>query len=191
MRRYSYSALIGLSTLGVFQMTGCGSTSMTNVWSDPQAQPALLGKLMVVDIVKNPTERRVFEDRFVVALRARGIQAEPSYRLVSDAQLDSSRAHLEMHKAHCDAVFLTRILDEKTVKTYYPHTTSYTVEKHAVSMETNLYRVQDGALIWSAVSRTWLQSSETLGEETGSIVQELVGALAKTAIVRSTTPDGK
>ena len=201
----------GLAAAVVLAVFGCSSsTRLTTVWSDPASQPGSLRKLMVVNVAKTATIRRAFEDQFAAVLNAQGIDAEPSYRLVADGALDSAEASIAMHRSHCDGVFVTRILDQITVKTYYPPTSAYrtvpsayhggwydyysrgysyvtvpgyTVENQLVNMETNLYRVSDGALVWSALSRTWLQQSETPGDETNDVVRELVRGLSKTNII--------
>ena len=208
-------AVLGGFAAAVMVLTGCaGSTRLTNVWSDPGVAPQRLHKVMVTNVAKTPAVRRDFEDRFAAALRRRGIQAEPSYRLVSEAELDSARTSLAMHEGHCDGVLVTRILDEETVRTYYPPspqyryrplshyyggwysyyrygyayaaTPGYTVENKLVRMETNLYRVSDNALVWSAVSKTWLQASGAPGEATDAVVSQLVRGLAKSAAVAGT-----
>src|SRR5574338_1636919 len=89
---------------------GCGPVAQTSrVWTDPSFETNSLRKLMVIGIGNSLTIRRAFEDRFVAALQAQGIVAEPSYRLVGDEILDSARTRAEMHRTGCDGVFLTRI----------------------------------------------------------------------------------
>lgn len=118
--------------IGALLATGCGgATHTTRVWTDPSFASNSLRTLMVIGIGSNPTIRRNFEDRFVAALRAQGVDAEPSYRLVGDGDLDSARTSAEMHRTGCDGVFVTRIMDQKTVKTYYPPSSSYTPPPYA------------------------------------------------------------
>lgn len=114
------------AAVGALLTAGCGgATQTTQVWTDPSFETNSLRKLMVIGIGNNPTIRRSFEDRFVAALTAQGIDAEPSYRLVGDGNLDSARTSAEMHRTGCDGVFVTRIVDQKTVKTSYPPSSSY------------------------------------------------------------------
>ena len=92
---------------------------------------------------------------------------------------------------HCDAVFVTRLVDQTTVRSYYPPTAphyagwydyysrayayaaspGYTVENQVVNFETNLYRVSDGRLVWSALSRERLELSEAPGERIDPFVR--------------------
>ncbi len=214
-------ALRCLPIFGVLLVVACGSTTqLTNVWTDPRFETNSLRKLMVIGIAQSPTMRRLFEDRFAAALKAQGIEAEPSYRLVGDGNLDSARVRAEMHATGCDGVFVTRIVDQTTVRTYYPPTPSYvgapyrhgwygsypsyghyswygyyslgysylgtpgyTVENQVVNFETNLYRVSDGQLVWSALSQEWLAQSDTPGTEVDPFVRQLVSALLSSRIV--------
>ncbi len=197
-------SLTGLWAL--FALLGCGSaTKVTKVWVDPAAEAGSLRKLMVVGVGKTPTARRVFEDRFSAALKAIGVEAVPSYPYVGDVGLDSAAVTRQMHEAHCDAVFVTRLVDRKTVRGYsspavphyggwydyysrsyaYAAAPGYTVENQVVNFETNLYRVSDGRLVWSALSREWLELSETPGDDSAPFVRALVAALVKSNAVIS------
>lgn len=213
--------LRSLPTLGALLVAGCASaTQLTTVWSDPRFETNSLRKLMVIGIANTPTSRRLFEDRFAAALQALGIEAEPSYPLVGDGSLDSARVSAEMHETRCDGVFVTRIVDQKTVRTYYPPTPAYlggpyrygwhgtypsyghyswygyyslgysylgapgyTIENQVVNFETNLYRVSDGQLVWSALSQEWLAESDTPGAEVDPFARQLVSALLNSRVV--------
>ena len=53
-----------------------------------------------------------------------------------------------------------------------PHTSpGYTVENQVVNFETNLYRVSDGRLVWSTLSRERLELSEAPGERIDPFVR--------------------
>lgn len=190
---------------------GCaGSTDLSSVWRDPDFEPSSLRKLMVIGVENNPASRRIFEDRFAAALQAEGIDAKQSYPYVGEGGVDSARACAAMHEEECDGVFVTRLVDQKTVKTVYPPTTSYvggpspfyrdwygyftrgytyvttpgyTVENQVVYFETNLYRLSDGKLVWSALSREWLGQSGTPADEIDPFVGQLVDALVESTIV--------
>jgi hypothetical protein len=205
-----------VAMIGALFATGCGgATQATQVWTDPAFESNSLRKLMVIGVANTPTIRRSFEDRFVAALKAQGIDAEPSYRLVGDGNLDSARTSAEMRRTGCDGVFVTRIVDQTTARTYYPPTSSYagapylgaphayrhgwygyyglgyayastpgyTVESQVVNLETTLYRVADGELVWSALSQEWLGQSDIPGSEVASLVRQLIRALVDSRVV--------
>lgn len=200
-----------------------GATQTGRVWTDPSFETNSLRKLMVIGVGTTPTIRRSFEDRFVAALQAQGIVAEPSYRMVGDERLDSARTSAEMHRTGCDGVLVTRIVDQQTVTTYYPPTPSYaglsyvwgppvyrrgwygysgwygyygsgysyatspgyTVAHQVVNLETALYRVADGQLVWSALSQEWRGQTDIPGSEIEPLVRQLVGALLDSRVVSS------
>ena len=198
-----------VAPLGVLLVAGCASaTRLTRVWTDTRFETNSLRKLMVIGIARSPATRRVFEDRFVAALRAQGIEAEPSYPLVGDDNLDSARVSAEMHKTGCDGVFVTRIVDQKIVRASYPPsylgapwayrygwygyyssgysyvgTPGYAIENQVVNFETSLYRVSDDQLVWSALSQEWIAPSEVPGTEIDPLIRQLVSALLDSKIV--------
>ena len=58
-------------------------------------------------------------------------------------------------------------------------------DEQRVTVETNLYRHDNGQLVWSGISRQWLASSQGPGEETAPVVRELVAELARSGVVRT------
>lgn len=200
-----------LATLGLMAVAGCaGNTKLTNLWADPGFQTNSLKKLMIIAIAQNSGLRRTFEDSFAQALRAQGVGVVASYSALGDGQLDSARVISGIQQAGCDGVFLTRVVDKKTVDTYYPPSTTYvgapsvyyggwygyystsyayqsspgyTVQNEVVSIETNLYRVSDSKLVWSALSESWLEQSGNPGNEIKPFVEHLVYGLEKSKVV--------
>src|SRR4030042_3569090 len=64
----------GFLILIAMLVTACAATQIKTVWKDPsyQARPT---KIMVIGVAKNPLSRRMFEDEFVLQLKARGTDA--------------------------------------------------------------------------------------------------------------------
>jgi len=193
-------------------LAGCGgSTKLTHVWSDPGFQTNSLQKLFVIGVAQNPGVRHSFEDVFTDALKEHGLSAVQSYTMTGDGQLDSSIVLSAVRQSGCDGVFITRLLDKKTVETYYPPTTTvvsspypsyyggwygyysagyaytsspgYTVQNEVLNIETNLYRVNDAKLVWSALSQSWLSDTATPGTEIRPFVEQLVYGLRDSKIV--------
>ena len=123
MRRMT---LAGIATLGILALTGCtASTKLTSVWTEPNFQTNSLKKLMVIAVAQNPSTRRMFEDTFAGALRKQGIEALASYSVLGDAAMDSVGIRAAVVQNGCDGVFVSRLVDQQTVDTYYPPSTSY------------------------------------------------------------------
>ena len=209
MRRMTL-VLAGLAALGLLALAGCtASTKLTSVWTEPGLQPNSLKKLMVIAVAQNPTIRRVFEDTFIAALKDQGVEAVASYSLVGDGPLDSARVVGAIRENGCDGVFISRVVDKQTVETYYPPTTTYaapspyygnwygyystgysyttspgyTVQNQVVNIETNLYRVADVKLVWSALSESWLEQTGNPGGEIKPFIQQLVYSLGTSKVV--------
>ena len=208
MRRMT-SALAGLVALGI--LAGCAaSTKLTHVWTEPTFQANSLQKLMVIGIAQKVSARRTFENAFVAALQKQGIQAVASYSVVGEGQLDSAQVVASLIQNGCDGAFVTRLVDKKTVETYYPPTTTYvapvsygyggwygyystgyayqsspgyTVENQVINLETNLYRISDAKLVWSALSQSWLDQATDPMSEIAPFVQQLVYSLESSKVV--------
>lgn len=95
---------------------------LASVWRDPAFQSGSLRRPMVVAVGRTPRERRIFEDDLMAALKARGVDALPSYPYVGDERVDSARVDAVMHRAGCDGIFVSRLVDRQTVQRYYPPT---------------------------------------------------------------------
>jgi hypothetical protein len=67
MLRYLRNPFLSLM-LCVVLVTACATAQVSSVWRDPayQARPA---RVMVIGVVKNPLNRRLFEDEFVLQPR--------------------------------------------------------------------------------------------------------------------------
>ena len=205
--RLSWTAIIAL----IGAVAGCAnSTQLGRVWRDPAYSTNSLSRLMVIGVGKTATTRRSFEDRFAAALQQQGVEGLISYSLVGDGALDSVLTNQEMHRTGCDGVLVTRLVDQKIVRSYsvpnggywrppaayydgwnryyslglaYTTAPGYTIENQVVTFETVLYRVADGKLVWSALSHEWLAPSDTPGEEVDTFVREVVKALVDSRVI--------
>jgi hypothetical protein len=210
MRR-NYIGLAGIAALAIFAFSGCaGATKLTNVWTDPQFQTNSIKKVMIIGVAKSSGIRRTFEDSFVAALQVEGMGAVASYSLTGDGPVDSAKVYSAITSSGCDGIIVTRMTDKKTVDTYYAPTTSYvgapgayyggwygyysmgyaytsspgyTVQNEVVNLETNLYRVADAKLVWSALSESWLEQSGNPGGEIKPFVNQLVASLSSSKVV--------
>ena len=206
------SLLAAVATVVTLVAAGCGSsTKLTNVWSDPTLQTNSLQKLMVIGVAQNASTRRMFEDTFANALRQQGVQAVASYTVIPEVR-DSTGLQAAVVQSGADGVFVTRLIDQKTVQTYYPPTATYvgtpyyggyyggyygyystsyammtspgyTVDNEVIHLETNLYRTSDAKLVWAALSESWLEQAADKSSEITPFVQSLVQGLAESKVV--------
>lgn len=100
---------------------GCARQNrMSSVWRDPAFETGSLRRLMVVAVGRTPRERRLYEDAFVTSLKAKGVDAMPSYPAVGDERVDSASVDTAMHRMGCDGIVVSRVVDRQTVQRYYP-----------------------------------------------------------------------
>jgi hypothetical protein len=218
-RRFTRVAFLATVAL---TLAACARTArLDSTWRDPGFQDSSLNRLLVVAAGRTPLERRLFEDQFVAALRARGVEAQASYALIGDAKVDSALVEAQMHRAGCDGILVSRVVDRQTVRRYYGggyapaynqgrlgyfgppsgyhggwwpyyslgygYATSgaFAADDQRVSVETNLYRHDNGQLVWSGLSRQWLTSASAPGSETGDVVRALVAELTRVNVVKA------
>ena len=121
----STTARLGLAALTLSALASCGpATQLTSSWADPAAANRTYQKVAVVGATPRAPIRRKYEDAFAKELEARGISSVPSYQFAGEGQLDKEAAGAKLREAGCDAVIVTRLVDQETVQTYYPPTYS-------------------------------------------------------------------
>jgi len=170
--------------LGALLLTACATTRINTVWKDPsyQARPA---RIMVIGVAKTPLNRRLFEDEFVLRLKARGTDAIASYAVLADnLQDDQAAIQAKVKELGADTLLITRMVSKKTVQTYVPGTIyapplyydtwpeyfgygyrylyspSYIAEDEYAVIETNLYEALHDKLVWAASSETVMRDSK-------------------------------
>ena len=201
----SPSNLFVILILGVLLATACAATQLTSVWKDPSYQTRP-GKVMVVGVAKNPLNRRLFEDEFVLQLKARGTEAIASYTVLSDKQQDDQAAIADKVKTlGADSVLITRLVSKKTVQFYVPGTVyypppyyynwpdyygygyrylyspGYVAEDQYAVIETNLYETGSDKLVWAATSETAMNNADH--KLIKSYIGIMVDSMAKNGLI--------
>ena len=98
----------------------CATTKMTDTWKDDKYR-GTIRKVVVVGIFKEPDTRKIFEDEFADRLRARGVDATASHKIISDAELPDKDVGIgKIRKQGADTILVTRVVDMETVKNYVP-----------------------------------------------------------------------
>lgn len=199
MLRYLCNSFVSLM-LGAMLVTACATTQIGSVWRDPsyQARPA---RVMVIGVARNPLNRRLFEDEFVLQLKARGTDAIASYAVLPDKLQDDQAAIWEKVKElGADTILITRMVSKKIVKTYVPGTLyyppdyygtwpdyygygyrhmyspGYIAEDEYAVIETNLYETLHDKLVWAASSETMMSGSKQ--DRIKSFINIMVNSMA-------------
>ncbi|HEY4099503.1 MAG TPA: hypothetical protein VGM20_01345 [Gemmatimonadales bacterium] len=109
-----------LPVLAGIVLAACTSTSLVNMWRDPNAPAQPLNNVLVVTLRKDATSRRLWEDGFVKSLRDHGISATPSYALFPGEAPDTASLMQAVHQRGFDAVLMAHELPSSTETHYVP-----------------------------------------------------------------------
>jgi hypothetical protein len=207
----STTARLGLAALALAGLASCGpATQLTSSWADPAAANRSYQKIAIVGATPRAPIRRKYEDAFAKELEARGISSVPSYQFAGEGQLDKDAAGAKLREAGCDAVIVTRLVDQETVQTYYPPTYStmaapsayyggwygyysmgytymsspgYVSENQVYKLETNLYDVTNDKLVYSGLTETEMMAGDQPETEIKPLVSILISDMEKKKIV--------
>jgi len=176
---------VSAALLAAAMLAACGTvTKIPNAWRDPAHEGVPYQKIFVIGVGENDANRRLFEDQFAAALSGKGAVASPSYgALPHSERLTEAQIRGAMQGDGYDGVVVTRLLGVEEKTEYVPPRT-YTVPGHyygyysyygsswdvvhepgyyqthtIVRLETNLYDVGTGDLVWSGQSETFNPSS--------------------------------
>ena len=193
-----------LGCLGLFGLVACSGTKTTIplTWRNPGYEGVVFTKLLVIGVGEDESARRLFEDEFAEALSSEGAQAKPSWGLLPQStQLTREEVAAAVQQGDFDAVIVTRILSIDKEQEYVQgrsytvpsgyygsgyygyYATSYAVVHEpgyfktntTFRLETNLYAVGNGGLVWSGQSDTLNPSSiaEVIDSMTKAVSKEL------------------
>jgi hypothetical protein len=172
MRSQIHKACVTL--LGSFLLLtfiGCGSsTNIDRTWTAPRAEVKPLQKVVTVFISNDTTLRHSGEDQLVRDLRARGVDATPAYAVLGDEKIsDVKSVKSKLRERGFDGVVTMRVIDRDTGFETAPATfegywgywggigySNYSdvYVTTVYRLETAMYSLDSGRLIWSALTRT-------------------------------------
>jgi hypothetical protein len=167
------------------------STTMVSTWKKPGIGPLAFQKVAVIAPVKDEGIRRSIEDQ--VAGSVRSVEAVPGYRLGALSS-DPQALRAQLAQAGFDGAVVVGIRSVNKQARVVPGAGYYgfgmypmydpgyvTVDTY-VTVQTNIYSVADGEMLFSATSRTAdPQSLRELVDETVSAVSD---ELRKQGLVR-------
>jgi len=174
MRTFARIAALGLL------LSACSTTHIETAWKDPAATPADFDfkKILVMVRANDGAVRRAGEDELVRFLEAskRGqagqLTAEASYRLLDASDLaypEKARALVEA-QGFDGLVLMSFVSSEQKVTVQPPHYAGtvwgyygarpvvydpgYARTDTILRVETTIYHIPDGKLLWTGISRT-------------------------------------
>jgi hypothetical protein len=172
-----------LAMAGALLLAACSTTQVDATWINPAFSGRKLdGPVLVVGVARDVTVRRLYEDEMVAALRARGIEARPSY-LTATAPLDDRAAESLLAAARAQgaryivsSALIDRQTETRVVQTATP--------AWGVSGFSGWYGAWHGSTV---AMRTDVQTFTTLIAET-AVTQVATGQVEWTARTRSASP---
>jgi len=190
--------LLGIALLG---LAACASTRLIVQWTNPSYDRPPIEKLLVVGVIGLPGPRRVFEDELVVAFRAAGVEAVPSYTVIEeDGQATKVALRRALRETATEGVLVTRLVDtaskiqlaprdlfaaglyddySATWVGYYSALDVYPVK--IVTSETSLYGPGAESLIWSGTAETF--GPNDIRKETRELANLVIDALRAQGIL--------
>ena len=163
-----------LAALGLLMclIGGCSSATVTNTWKDPSFQgPFNFKKIVVIVIHPDGTVRRVAEDEVVSQIGPE--RAVAAYKILSDDELqDMGKMKGKLEAMGIDGAVTMKLIGKQQETTYVPGSPSYgfydyyggaryagspgyVVTDTIATVETRIYSVTQGKLLWSCTSQTF------------------------------------
>jgi hypothetical protein len=173
----------------------------TSVWAAPDAQTvSFKGQKVAALVMLDDWERRVpREEALARELTARGMNGVAAYKVIPKEELkDVKRARAWFEKVSVAGVVALRPTSDEKIKSYtsqiwtspsyatfdeyYPYgwATTYQFgarEDRVVVVETSIYKVSTGALVWGGVSE--VTNPKNLQQAIGDIVKEAANKIEK------------
>lgn len=166
-------------------LTGCATpaTTLDAQWVNPQViGKGPINNVMVMSVTRDTTNRRLFEDRMVATLQARGVKAVQSYIFIpEESRAEEGRLRKAVADAGVTNVMLTRVVNVQQQINVSPGVAAgpwpgmgwggfygfysgmwaatYTIPPTVtttqdVSSDTRLFNVASGDVLWSAATTT-------------------------------------
>ena len=109
-------------------ISACSTTSpIVSEWRNPAYASPSFKRILVGSLGGDSSVRRNLEDEFVAQLRADGIDALPSYRLIPEEEkIDEAKLKQAAQKAGADALLFARLLEVEQKSEYGPSYFPYT-----------------------------------------------------------------
>ena len=167
MKRKQLLRIPGLALI-VSLLVACAAAKPVGEWRD-QSFNGRIDSILIIGVTAQNERRRAFETTFVNALQARGINATPSYKLItSSLQLSREAVEEAIRGRNIGGVLVTRLAGIKQAdvfrqpdgsdpeRDYFTQyniirretTTAYYDEHRVLTLETSLYDTASGDLVW-------------------------------------------
>jgi hypothetical protein len=145
----------------------CATTQLTKSWKDPSLTPGntvAFKKVLVIARIKDETSNRIVEDKIVAAMKAgNGV---PSYSFLQPGDSVQSQVDARLQKDGFDGLILMKLTSVNKSLNYQPGASyggfygyrysspGYISEDQTFYVETSIYSLVTGKLLWSGTTST-------------------------------------
>jgi hypothetical protein len=152
-----------------------GSTKLVSSWVSPDAKGLKFRKIVTIAATRIPGTRRVIEDEMALILSQRGNDAQPSYQLLTELELENpAKLKATLAASGADGIIVLRLHDFKSKQKEQPLSSGprthmgaagdifetygeageLTYQNQVIEVETLVYGFKTEKLVWRGVSRT-------------------------------------
>ncbi|WP_163337933.1 hypothetical protein [Desulfopila sp. IMCC35008] len=187
MLRKSISCTAIAISFTLLLLSGCSSTKLVTSWSDKSFSGPPIQKVLVVGVMKNDIQRKMYESQFVARINEGGITGIPAYTIIPDSVKPYSEEAIRKAVAETgvDAAIIACLADIEKKQRYVPptyeyepmfgrrhgfnsyygrsyryvSTPGYTTTDTIVKLETTVFATSSGKMIWAGATRSFNPSS--------------------------------
>lgn len=159
---------------------GCGSTRVASNWIDPAYTGGKFKKVLILGLAPQEGTRNLLEGKMVETFKAEGVDAVAGVSVwPADRQPTKDDVKAVVEGQGYDGVLVSRLIGSRDEINYVPPTYAvpypyyhglysyygtvgpmvsspgYIDQYRVYTVETNVYTVKDGKLVWSVVSETF------------------------------------
>ena len=135
-------------------------------------------KILVINAFKFPSNRKIFEEDFVKALKDRRIDAVVSYNVMPDPVVDDKDAIAVQAKAvGADTVLISRSLETAQNETYVSGGILF--GEAYIHTQTEVYDMKSNRLVFGASAETWIQKNKLYADQIQSYIKDLVNMMSQ------------
>lgn len=200
-----------LLILVMLTLSGCSASRIVTSWHDDSYKSGQIKKPMVLAVSEKHIVRARLEDEFVINLRGMGIEAIQSYKYLADLKgVKADAVKAKLVEIGRDSVLVTRLVDTKKESVYMPGTTiytasfnnsayhnfsgyysnsmvasttpGYTIDYKIYTLESNLYAVHNDKLVWSAVTSTNTDDTDSVDATLKNLAEIISNDLKKSHV---------
>ena len=173
-----------------FILMSCASTTLVSSWKD-ETHSGKVKNVLIIVVAEKPGARRVFEREYMLQLKGYGVNAVPSHEVIpADKMMDKETILSSIEGLGIDSVLITSLVSRETITTVFPGWYGHysNVYKRGftddiVNLETALYNVKSGKMIWSTLSETTIMEGESSFKKIRPFIETILKNLSKDNLI--------